>query len=127
MGEYRENLKSSGTLIVNQNDWYISYYFPGSDLRYKGTWKKISSQEIDKYINAWKNNFATYITLKNELKLDGTFEKQGEAGMKISIGGYRNGVCIDDWHMNIQEQSAIEQIVYDYELAKKKAIKIQEM
>ena len=127
MGEYTEELKSGGKLVVNQRDWYISYYFPGPDLRYNGTWKRISSKEIDKYINAWKNNFATYIMLKNELKLDGTFEKKGEAGMTISIGGYRDGVCIDGWHMNVREQYKLEQIVCDYESAKKKAIKIQEM
>lgn len=127
MGEYREKLKSGGELIVNQNDWYISYYFPGPDMRYNGTWKRISSKEIDEYIIAWEKNFATYLALKNELKLDGTFEKQGKAGMKISIGGYRDGVCIDGWHMNVRDQSKIEEIVCDYKTAKQKAIKIQEM
>lgn len=127
MGEYKEKLKSGGELIVTESSWYICYYFPGPDLRYNGTWKRIPSSEIDKYISAWKNNFSTYIKLKNELKLDGTFEKQGEVGMKISIGGYRDGVCIDSWNMNIRDQSKINQIICDYEMAKYKAIKIQEM
>lgn len=127
MGEYKEKLKSGGELIVGKNDWHISYYFPGPDLRYNGTWKYISSKEIDKYIEAWKNNFSTYLKLKEELKLDGTFEKMGEAGMKISIGGYRDGVCIDSWHMNVRTQEKIDSIIEDYIKAKEKAIKIQEM
>ena len=99
MGEYKEKLASGGEMIVSENKWYLSYYFPGPDMRYNGTFKRINSSEINKYISAWKNNFATYLKLKSELTLDGTYEKIGEAGMKISIGGYRDGVCIDSWHM----------------------------
>ena len=127
MGQYKETLQSGGELIVTASDWYISYYFPGPDMRYNGTWKRISSTDIDKYISAWKNNFRTYLKLKSELSLEGTFEKTGEAGMKISIGGYRDGVCIDGWHMNVRTQAKINDIVKDYTNAKKKAPKIQEM
>ena len=127
MGEYKEELKSGGELVVTQDEWYISYYFLGPDMRYNGSQMKIPSKEIDKYITAWRHNFDTYASLKKELKLEGTFEKQGEAGMKISIGGYRDGVCIDGWHMNVRERSKIEQIVSDYQLAKTRAAKIQEM
>lgn len=127
MGEYKEILKSGGELVVSPNDWYISYYFSGPDMRYNGTWKRISSKEVDNYINAWKSNFDTYKQLKKELNLDGTFEKTGAAGMKISIGGYRDGVCIDSWHMNIRTQEQVDQIIQDYKNAKSKAIRIQEM
>ena len=47
--------------------------------------------------------------------------------MKISIGGYRDGVCIDSWHMNTRTQDKIDAIVRDYEYAKEKAIKIQKL
>ena len=127
MGEYKESLKSGGNLIVSEKDWKIQYYFPGPDLRYNGTWKIIFSKDIDRYIEAWKNNFATYLKLKSQLSLEGTYEQIGEAGMKISIGGYRDGVCIDSWHMNVRTQEKIDAIIEDYLNAKKKAIAIQEM
>ena len=127
MGEYKESLKSGGSLIVSEKDWKIQYYFPGPDLRYNGTWKTIFSKDVNKYIEAWKNNFATYLKLKSQLSLEGTYEKIGEAGMKISIGGYWDGVCIDSWHMNVRTQEKIDAIIEDYLNAKKKAIAIQEM
>ena len=127
MGEYTEPLTTGGNLIVTEKDWGIRYYFPGPDLRYNGTFKYISSKNIDTYISAWKNNFATYLKLKSELQIEGTYEKIGEAGMKISIGGYQDGVCIDSWHMNIRTQKKIDNIVKDYEQAKVKAASIQKL
>ena len=59
--------------------------------------------------------------------MEGTYQKFGEAGMKISIGGFRDGVCIDGWHMNVKTQEEIDRIVEDYEKAKEKAIAIQKM
>ncbi|MBQ0143201.1 MAG: hypothetical protein KBT06_10495, partial [Prevotellaceae bacterium] len=80
-----------------------------------------------KYIQAWKNNFDTYTKLKAELKLDGNIETIGEVGMKVSIGGYLDGVCIDGWHMRVNTREEIEEIIRDYKMAKNKATKIQEM
>lgn len=127
MGEYREQLSSGGELIVTENNWYISYYFPGPDRRYNGTFFSVRSNDIDKYIQAWKNNFKKYVELKATLSLNGTFETAGEAGMKICIGGFREGVRIDGWHMNIQEQTKIDKIVTEYEQCKIKAKAIQDM
>lgn len=127
MGEYKEHLISGGDLVVTERDWYISYYFPGPDMRYNGTFFRINGKDVDKYIAAWINNFEKYKKLKNTLSLNGTYETTGEAGMKISIGGYRDGVCIDAWHMNIREQSKIDRIIADYKQCKVKAVTIQNM
>lgn len=127
MGEYKEHLISGGDLVVTERDWYISYYFPGPDMRYNGTFFSINGKDVDKYIAAWINNFEKYKKLKNTLSLNGTYEITGEAGMKISIGGYRDGVCIDAWHMNIREQSKIDRIIADYKQCKVKAVTIQNM
>lgn len=79
MGEYKENLPSGGELVVTPDSWCISYYFPGPDMRYNGTFLRIPSTKVDKYIRAWKNNFEEYMKLKHEWKLGGVFEKLGEA------------------------------------------------
>ena len=47
--------------------------------------------------------------------------------MKISIGGYRDGVCIDSWHMNVRSIHEVNVIVNDYQKAKVKASKIQKL
>lgn len=127
MGEYKEHLTSGGELVVNEREWYISYYFPGPDRRYNGTFFRIKGNDIDKYIAAWINNFDKYLKLKSSMELSGTYETIGEARMKISVGGYRDGVCIDAWHMNVREQSKIDRIVADYTQCKSKAKTIQEM
>ena len=127
MGEYKESLCSGGDLVVTGDKWYIRYYFPGPDLRYNGDFFKIDSSEIDMYILAWKNNFDKYLQLKKSLSLEGTYEIKGEAGMIIRIGGWRDGVCISGWHMNINEQSKINGIITDYQRCKVKAPAIQEI
>lgn len=126
MGEYREKLRTDGELIVTELDWCISYYFSGRDLRYKGTWLHILPDDIDKYISAWKNNFSKYLKLKSELS-DGPYEEIGEAGMKISIGGRLDGVCIDEMHMNIKMQEYVDYIIRKYTSAQARAPKIQKM
>lgn len=127
MGKYEENLPSGGKLVVSESSWSISYYFPGPDMRYNGTFFHISGTNIDKYISAWKNNFKKYLELKSTMSLSGTYTTTGEAGMKISIGGYWDGVCIDGWHMNVHDQAKIDKIVDDYKKCKTKAMSIQNM
>ena len=127
MGEYKERLSTGGELIVNENSWSISYYFPGPDRRYNGDWFTIRSNEIDEYIDAWQSNFEKYLDLKEVLSLDGTYETIGKKHMKISVGGYRDGVCIDRWHMNVRDKSRIDAIINDYRKAKDKAIKVQKL
>ena len=127
MGEYIEELKSGGELIVNEKDWYIRYYFPGPDLRYNGTWKYIYSREIDNYILAWKNNFANYLRIKSQLNIGGSFEKIGEMNMKIAIGNYSEGVSFYGWRMCIRKQEDIDKIIEDYNKVKEKAPIIQKM
>lgn len=127
MYEYKESLQSGGYLIVKPNAWYIQYYFPGPDMRYKGTFKFISSEEIELYINAWKHNFYKYQKLKSELELDihSSFKAQGELGMNIYIGGIRDGVCIDFYNMNIRTQEDLNKLINDYNKAMERAPKIQ--
>ena len=114
-------------MVVTGDKWYIRYYFPGPDLRYNGDFFLIDSSKIDMYILAWKNNFDKYLQLKKSLSLEGTYAIKGEAGMIIRIGGWRDGVCISGWHMNINEQSKINGIITDYQHCKVKAPAIQEI
>lgn len=127
MGVYKEQLKSGGELVVTPTSWSIEYYFPGPDMRYNGEFFSIRENDIDKYIYAWKNNFEKYLELKSVIDLEGTYETMGEAGMKISIGGWREGVFINWWDMNVKDASEINQIITDYEAAKIKAKKVQEI
>ena len=130
MAEYSEKLESGGSLVVTENDWRIEYYFPGPDLRYKGIRMSISSKNIDRYIAAWKNNFASYLQLKSLLSLDkgGKFQKAGEEGMVIRIGGIIEGVFIaDGWTMNIYNQEQLDRLINDYERSKERALEIQKM
>lgn len=125
MGEYTERLASGGELIVSATDWKIKYYFPGPDRRYNGTFFEVPGKDIDKYISAWRSNYKKYLQLKGMFIENGTYETSGDAGMMIRVGGYFDGVSIFKWHMNVNTQMKINQIVKDYGMAKEKAIKIQ--
>jgi hypothetical protein len=46
-GEYSEKLRTGGDLKVTANSWKISYYFPGPDGRYNGTFVYVNDKDID--------------------------------------------------------------------------------
>jgi hypothetical protein len=58
-GKYTEKLEAlNANLIVENSNYYISFYFPGPDLRYNGSFFSIYAQEIDQYIIALKKKLA---------------------------------------------------------------------
>lgn len=124
-GEFTQNLKSGGKLHVTSSDWHIEYYFAGPDMRYNGTFKRIYSNEIDKYIKAWKNNFDKYTVLKEQIPKGGEYTAVGEMGMSIGIGSWHEGVCITSYHMALKSRQEIERVIDDYENAKTTALKLQ--
>lgn len=125
-GEYIEKLKSGGELVVSAHRWSIKYYFSGPDLRYNGTFITVNGNEIDQYIYAWQYNYAKYLQMKNTIPPGGSFEISGEMGMSIRIG-FAEGVCIHSYHMPIDSQEKLEEVISDYKYAKSRAIKLQEI
>lgn len=125
-GQYSEKLKSGGELVVTDQSWYIEYYFSGPDLRYNGTFVTINGNEIDKYIEAWKNNYSKYLVIKDTIPSEGTFDTRGEMGMSIRIG-WSEGVCLRSYYMPIRTEKKINEVVADYQYAKERAIKLQKM
>ena len=125
-GEYREKLNSGGELSVTAKSWSIEYYFQGPDLRYNGTFVTISGCDIDKYIAAWNNNFKKYIQLKQTIPAGGSFDTCAEMEMRIRIG-FSEGVCLRSYHMPICTEEKLNQVVSDYNFAKKRAQQIQRL
>lgn len=120
-GEYREKLVTGGELVINSNSWYIQYYFPGPDLRYNGTFIVVDGFQIDKYINAWKDNFDTYQRLKETISSEGEFSTEGKMGMNIRVGTWRFGVCLKSYHLPINDKNSLNKIIDDYTYSKHKA------
>lgn len=125
MGRYTENLRSGGQLIVYGNNWDIQYYFPGPDRRYNGSFYTIKGRDVDRYITAWKNNFDKYLELKESFELHGSYSVAGECRMRISIGGWSDGVSLDGYHMTIKNEEQLNRLIDDYKSAKLRAEKIQ--
>lgn len=126
-GTYTEQLKSGGELRISAKEWTIEYYFPGPDMRYKGTFIRISGKKITEYIDAWEENFKEYLKLREMMPKDGSFEKRGKMEMTIRVGSrWRDGVCLDSYHMCIDTEDKIAAIKADYEYAKKRAEQMME-
>ena len=123
IGEYKEKLPSgSGELIVSSGSWNIQYYFPGIDSRYNGTFIRIKREAIDNYINAFKNNWIMYNSVKEKTaNLGGEIKLKGEMDMTINIGGHHDGVCIQSYHMPLNTEEKINKIISDYCWAKERA------
>lgn len=125
-GEYIEKLPTGGDLKISRDKWSINYYFSGPDARYKGTYKVIDGAEVNKYIDAWKNNFTKYQELKQVIPTGGNSEFSGEMGMSIRIG-FAEGVCLTSYHMAVNTKDELEKVIMDYENAQTKAVKVQEI
>ena len=134
-GEYSEELKSGGKLVVTASSIKIAYYFSGPDLRYNGQWIYIPYDKIDDYINAYKENFQKYQMLMNTIPKDGQFSTIGKCNMKIQIGSqYHNGVTIAEWYNHlypsvfpIKKDSDVEIIISDYEYCKIRGKEVQKL
>ncbi|MFZ4504654.1 MAG: hypothetical protein ACOYM1_11975 [Methylovulum sp.] len=138
-GSYEEEVcwkdYRSFTFKVNQDSWGISFYFPGPDARYNGTWLYINQEEIDDYIAAYRKSWEEYQLLKNRIPEGGSFRKEISVKegiyktMSINVGSsgiYADGVCIDNWHMPINDEEKLNSLLEQFEYCKSKAPKIME-
>lgn len=124
--DYKESLKTGGTLIIEPSGYRIYYYFPGPDLRYNGEMYNIYGSEINKYISALKTNFAKYIELKEKLKTE-HITCEGELGMSININQRHEGVCLFPYRMNISTQKQLDKLIHDFKYAKARAKQVREL
>ena len=132
-GTYSEPLASGGSLIVTSKGWRIMYHLPGLDARHSGSILTVESDDIDNYINAFKNNFQKYCSLKDSLPADeGTFRTTGECGMIIvasqSNGGVFIAKTINTLHSTcfpISNEDSLNKVIADYEYCKQRAEEIR--
>jgi hypothetical protein len=128
-GEYKEKLPfGTGDLIVTKDTFYIEFYFSGPDLRHNGTFKRINKDEIDLYIKAYKENWKKYEELQTfKEKIGGEFTTVGQMNMQITIGGWRNGVCIDSYHLPLRSEKEISSLIDSFNWAKKRGSEIMKL
>lgn len=84
--ELSDILAHGGRLAATESGWSLSYYFPGPDRRYNGTILKIDRLMLQQYVDAWENNWRSYLRLCESTK-DTPFSAQGELGMRLGAGG----------------------------------------
>ena len=117
---YSEEIGFSGILKVEEDHWYIQYYFSGPDGRYNGVHVVIPGQEVDDYINAWELNYKEYQKLKIEYS-GRRYEKKTLKGMNIKIGEFWEGVCFTKNHMPINTQRKLKKVIDSLTYAKAKS------
>lgn len=116
-GKYTERLPCGGTLEVTNYSWEIEYYFPGPDRRHSGEIVRIQGSSLEKYIDALIVNWSDYKTLKATIPHGGQFTKHGKLGMSIHVGGYNEGICLRSYHMPINTEAGLENIITSYRYA----------
>ena len=125
-GTYEEELPCGGKLKVTKKTWEISYYFPGPDLRYNGDFFSIPGNKVLSYIDAYEKNWEIYLKLKKSIPKNGEFTQSGKLGMSIRLG-WREGVCIQTYHMPINTKRRLKEITAGYLYACSRAKVIQKM
>jgi hypothetical protein len=124
-GTYEELLPCGGKLKVSRTTWEISYYFSGPDLRYNGTLVSVPGNSVEKYIDAFTENWNEYKRLKATIPKGGEFSTNGKMGMTIWIGNFVQGVCLCSYHMPISSAQQLDKVVKSYRYAAQRAPKIQ--
>lgn len=133
-GTYQEQINSPGrgiaTFIVSSYTWSIRFYFPGPDLRYNGTTITINGDQVQEYLNAYRENWKTFKALKAQTPIGGKpFQKFGEKGMAINVGTngiYQNGVCLKGWHLPIDTEEKLSCLLDSLEYCIEKAPQIMQ-
>lgn len=62
--ELSENVAFGGRLTARESGFDLTYYFPGPDRRYNGTFLKIDASMLHQYIVAWQENWKAYQVLR---------------------------------------------------------------
>ncbi|MDN2713692.1 hypothetical protein [Janthinobacterium sp. SUN120] len=96
--ELTELVPLGGKLTACEAGYELSFYFPGPDLRYNGTFLKINDVLLPQYITAWEVNWRNYQFMRRNLP-SSTFTSEGELGMKIDASGvglYKLRITTDD-------------------------------
>lgn len=125
-GTYEEPLPCGGKLKISKSSWEISYYFPGPDMRYNGTFVSVLGGSIEMYIAAFGENWKEYEQLKSAVPSGGEFSKPGKMGMDIRIGSFAEGVCIKSYHMPISTLQQLDKVTKGYRYAAQRAPQIQQ-
>lgn len=86
--ELTEVIPFGGKLTAREAGYELSFYFPGPDLRYNGTFLKINDAMFPQYIAAWEVNWRNYQSMRRTLPSI-TFTTEGELGMQIDACGVR--------------------------------------
>ena len=124
-GTYREKLNFlPGEIVVSNNSFEISFYFKGIDNRYNGRLFCIKSDEIEKYIAAYNNNWLKYEVLK-QLKTPGQFSLNAEMGMMIFTGNtYLNGISMNQYDLRLETKYEIDAAINDLVIAKERGYEL---
>lgn len=128
-GEYTEEfMRNYGTLRIGHSHAFIEFYFPGPDARYKGTFISINENDIDKYINAYKNNWQTAEKLQVKIfdTPDAKFNQLGEMGMNITVSHNSITLCIDSYHLPICSKKECDDIINHLNIAKHRIKEIRQ-
>ena len=95
--ELTELVPFGGKLTAREAGFELSFYFPGPDLRYNGTFLKIDGALLPQYIAAWEDNWRNYQAMCKDLPSI-AFTTEGELAMKIDASGvslYKLSVTTD--------------------------------
>ncbi|MEE1312692.1 MAG: hypothetical protein UHS41_02920 [Lachnospiraceae bacterium] len=85
---------------------YLVFEDQGPDTRYRKRNFRIHIDEVEAYIQAYKNNFLRYQQLKAKGK-QGEFH--GEKKMIIRIGGLYEGVCLFGHYKPLKNKRQLEE------------------
>lgn len=85
---------------------YLVYEEQGPDTRYRKRAFRIPIEEIESYIDAYRENFSLYLQKKEKDQV-GTF--QGKKKMKIRVGGLYEGVCLFEHYQPVRTREQLEQ------------------
>ena len=123
-GQFEEALPCGGRLRVGRNSWDIRYSFPGPDRRYKTSYINISGDEVARYVDALRENWAELERLKLRLPENINYQVEGKQGMTIHLGTF-DGLYLKGRFKPIATRGQLENLIRSYEYAMRKAAEVR--
>ena len=113
-------------LSVTAKKASIKYCFACEDKRYNPHFFEIDENDIDFYINCWKEGFEFYRKYKKKLRPTQFKEVRYSSGIIVRINMNDEGVSLDYWDVPITTEEELNGIIEDYERSKKRILELRQ-
>lgn len=119
---------ASVKLMVTSTSWGTEAYFRGPDLRYNGTFWRLASKDVGKYVQALLDSWAKLEALEKLAPPSGDLSAYAAMNIRVVVRGYPGrGVTFHHHHGHVKTKEQLDRIVDELRGLEAEALGVQGM